>query len=125
MSNIRSSQSRVEDWLLIRVGKGEKADLMCISCTENHWARLPLLCSERKVVARNPGLSSGVSGDCLTNLKALAEAELMETAANLGKKRSEELVKHVAELNEAILVSKIASTEAAKVKCLVLSDKLR
>ncbi|KAJ6339985.1 hypothetical protein OIU77_007851 [Salix suchowensis] len=45
----------------------------------------------------------------------------MEAAANMGKKRSEELVKHVAELNEAILVSKIASTEAAKEQCLQLS----
>ena len=41
MSNIRSSQSRVEGWLLI-VGKGKKADLVCISCTENHWARLKI-----------------------------------------------------------------------------------
>ncbi|KAF9667733.1 hypothetical protein SADUNF_Sadunf15G0054200 [Salix dunnii] len=57
------------------------------------------------------------------NLKALAEAELMETAANMEKKISEELVEHVAELNEAILVSKLASTEAEKVKCLVLFDK--
>jgi chromosome segregation ATPase len=57
------------------------------------------------------------------NLKALAEAELMATAANMEKKRSEELVKHVAELNEAILVSKLASIEAEKEKCMVLSDK--
>lgn len=43
MSNIRSSQSRVEGWLLI-VGKGKKADLVCISCTENHWARQKISC---------------------------------------------------------------------------------
>ncbi|KAG6746942.1 hypothetical protein POTOM_049318 [Populus tomentosa] len=57
------------------------------------------------------------------NLKALAEAELMATAANMEKKRFEELVKHVVELNEAILVLKLASIEAEKEKCMVLSDK--
>ncbi|XP_034894306.1 uncharacterized protein [Populus alba] len=57
------------------------------------------------------------------NLKALAATELMATAANMEKKRSEELVKHVVELNEAILVLKLASIEAEKEKCMVLSDK--
>ncbi|KAJ6868739.1 hypothetical protein NC651_033733 [Populus alba x Populus x berolinensis] len=42
------------------------------------------------------------------NLKALAEAELTATAANMEKKRSEEL---------------LASIEAEKEKCMVLSDK--
>ncbi|CAK7322840.1 unnamed protein product [Dovyalis caffra] len=57
------------------------------------------------------------------NLKAMKEAELMETAANMEKERAEKLANHVAELNEVILVSKLAAIEAEKEKCMVLSEK--
>ncbi|KAK9278658.1 hypothetical protein L1049_028231 [Liquidambar formosana] len=55
--------------------------------------------------------------------EAMAQAEMMETAANMEKERTEELLKHVAELNEAILLSKLAANESEKEKCAILSEK--
>ncbi|KAJ9163571.1 hypothetical protein P3X46_023222 [Hevea brasiliensis] len=53
-------------------------------------------------------------------LKALMQAELMESAANMEKERAEELLKRVIDLNEAVFLSKQA---AETVKFSTLSEK--
>ncbi|KDP31298.1 hypothetical protein JCGZ_11674 [Jatropha curcas] len=47
-------------------------------------------------------------------LKALTQTAAMQASANIEKERSEELLKRVMELNEAILMSKQVALEAAK-----------
>ncbi|KAH0975759.1 hypothetical protein GBA52_017658 [Prunus armeniaca] len=58
-----------------------------------------------------------------SELKALTQAELMETAFVMEKERAEELLKHVSELNEAVVMSKVAAIEAEKEKLVLLSEK--
>ncbi|KAF2311282.1 hypothetical protein GH714_021491 [Hevea brasiliensis] len=55
-------------------------------------------------------------------LKALTQAELMETAANMEKERAEELLNRVIDLSEAAFLSKQAALEAEKDKCTALSE---
>lgn len=56
-------------------------------------------------------------------LKALTQVELMETAFVMEKERAEELLKHVSELSEAVVMSKVAAIEAEKEKLVLLSEK--
>ncbi|XP_034214681.1 protein WEAK CHLOROPLAST MOVEMENT UNDER BLUE LIGHT 1-like isoform X2 [Prunus dulcis] len=58
-----------------------------------------------------------------SELKALTQAELMETAFVMEKERAEELLKHVSELSEAVVMSKVAAIEAEKEKLVLLSEK--
>lgn len=58
-----------------------------------------------------------------SELKALTQAELMETAFTMEQERTEELVRHVADLNEAIFMSKDAAMEAENEKLAMLSEK--
>ncbi|KAL6175462.1 hypothetical protein ACLB2K_052103 [Fragaria x ananassa] len=58
-----------------------------------------------------------------SELKALTQAELMETAFTMEKERTEELVRHVADLNDAIFMSKDAAIEAENEKSAILSEK--
>lgn len=58
-----------------------------------------------------------------SELKALTQAELMETAFTMEQERTEELVKHVADLNEAIFMSKDAAMEAENEKLAILIEK--
>lgn len=51
--------------------------------------------------------------------KAMTQAELMESAASMEKEKAEELLRCVAELNEALLMSQFADEE----KCKILSEK--
>lgn len=55
--------------------------------------------------------------------KALRQAELMEASVDMEKHRAEDLLKHIAELNEAILMSNLDAIEAEKEKCLVFAEK--
>ncbi|RWR72979.1 protein WEAK CHLOROPLAST MOVEMENT UNDER BLUE LIGHT 1-like protein isoform X1 [Cinnamomum micranthum f. kanehirae] len=54
---------------------------------------------------------------------ALNQVRLMETAVDIEKRKAEELLKHVSELNEAILLLKLAATEAEKEKAAILLKK--
>lgn len=56
-------------------------------------------------------------------LKAMMQAEMMEVAANMDREKLQELLKHVSELNEAILRLKLAAIEADKEKFTILSEK--
>lgn len=58
-----------------------------------------------------------------SNLKAIAQAKLMETAADMEKERAEELLRRVLELSEAFVKSRHAAVEAEKEKVAVLSEK--
>lgn len=58
-----------------------------------------------------------------SELKALTQAELMETAFTMEQERTEELVRHVADLNEAIFMSKDAAMVAESEKLAMLSEK--
>ncbi|KAF8378745.1 hypothetical protein HHK36_030094 [Tetracentron sinense] len=58
-----------------------------------------------------------------SKLAALTQAELMETFAHVEKEKTDELLKHISELNEAILLSKLAAIEAEKEKSAILSEK--
>ncbi|CAL9031360.1 unnamed protein product [Prunus brigantina] len=58
-----------------------------------------------------------------SELKGLTQAELMETAFVMEKERAEELLKHVSELSEAVVMSKVAAIEAEKEKLVLLSEK--
>ncbi|PQQ20482.1 protein WEAK CHLOROPLAST MOVEMENT UNDER BLUE LIGHT 1 [Prunus yedoensis var. nudiflora] len=58
-----------------------------------------------------------------SELKALTQAELMETAFVMEKDRAEELLKHVSELSEAVVMSNVAAIEAEKEKLVLLSEK--
>ncbi|XP_004301132.1 PREDICTED: protein WEAK CHLOROPLAST MOVEMENT UNDER BLUE LIGHT 1-like [Fragaria vesca subsp. vesca] len=58
-----------------------------------------------------------------SELKALTQAELMETAFTMEKERTEELVRHVADLKDAIFMSKDAAIEAENEKSAMLSEK--
>lgn len=54
---------------------------------------------------------------------ALNQVKLMETAVDTEKQKSEELLKHISELNEAILLSKLAAIEAEKEKTAISLNK--
>ena len=58
-----------------------------------------------------------------SEFKAMTQAELMQTAVNMERGKTAELLKHVSELNEAILHSKLAAIEAEKENSAVLSEK--
>ncbi|KAK8686208.1 hypothetical protein V6N13_125235 [Hibiscus sabdariffa] len=56
-------------------------------------------------------------------LKAITQAEMMETSAKMEKERSEELLGRIAELHNAAHISKLAATEAENEKCRIVSEK--
>ncbi|OMO49725.1 hypothetical protein COLO4_38427 [Corchorus olitorius] len=58
-----------------------------------------------------------------SELKALTQAELMETSANMEKEKSEELLGRISELQNAVQVSKLATTEAEEQKGRIVSEK--
>ncbi|OMO94929.1 hypothetical protein CCACVL1_05688 [Corchorus capsularis] len=58
-----------------------------------------------------------------SELKALTQAELMETSANMEKEKSEELLDRISELQNAVQVSKLAATEVEERKCRIVSEK--
>ncbi|XVF11863.1 hypothetical protein REPUB_Repub08aG0063900 [Reevesia pubescens] len=58
-----------------------------------------------------------------SELKAMRQAELMETSANMEKENSEELLSRISELHDAVLISKLAATEAEEEKCRIVSEK--
>ncbi|KAM5570829.1 protein WEAK CHLOROPLAST MOVEMENT UNDER BLUE LIGHT-like 3 [Rosa sericea] len=58
-----------------------------------------------------------------SELKALTQAELMESAFIMEQERTEELVRQVADLNDAIFMSKDAAIEAENEKLSMLSEK--
>ncbi|XWS60489.1 hypothetical protein CRYUN_Cryun07bG0040500 [Craigia yunnanensis] len=58
-----------------------------------------------------------------SELKAMTQAELMETSSNMEKERSEELLGRISELHAAFFISKLAATEAEKEKCRIVSEK--
>ncbi|KAK4568142.1 hypothetical protein RGQ29_003782 [Quercus rubra] len=58
-----------------------------------------------------------------SNLKAMTRAELMETASNLEKEKTEVLLKRISDLSEDIAKSKLAAIEEEKEKLAVLSEK--
>ncbi|KAK9996149.1 hypothetical protein SO802_020835 [Lithocarpus litseifolius] len=53
----------------------------------------------------------------------MTRAELMETASNMEKEKTEELLKRISDLSEDIGKSKLAAIEAEKEKLAVLSEK--
>jgi hypothetical protein len=55
--------------------------------------------------------------------KAWTQAELMEMVAKTEKEKVEELLKHVSELNDAIMTSKVAANEAEKERLSIISEK--
>ncbi|KAF5477087.1 hypothetical protein F2P56_003765 [Juglans regia] len=58
-----------------------------------------------------------------SNREAMTQAELMETAANMEKEKTQELLRRVSELTEAIAMSRLAAVEAEKEKLSLLSEK--
>ncbi|KAL6318835.1 hypothetical protein AAG906_001308 [Vitis piasezkii] len=58
-----------------------------------------------------------------SEFKAMTQAELMQTAVNMERGKTAELLKHVSELNEAIVHSKLDAIEAEKENSAVLSEK--
>ena len=58
-----------------------------------------------------------------SEFKAMTQAELMETAVNMERGKTDELLNHISELNEAILHSKLVASEAEKVNSAVLTEK--
>ncbi|XP_010258204.1 PREDICTED: protein WEAK CHLOROPLAST MOVEMENT UNDER BLUE LIGHT 1-like isoform X2 [Nelumbo nucifera] len=56
-------------------------------------------------------------------LSAIEQAKLMETSINMEKEKNEKLLKHIAELNKAILHLKLVAVEVAKEKSTINSDK--
>ncbi|KAL4360677.1 hypothetical protein GQ457_04G016020 [Hibiscus cannabinus] len=56
-------------------------------------------------------------------LKAITQAEMMETSAKMEKERSEELLGRIGELSDAAHISKLAATEAENEKCRIVSEK--
>uniref|UniRef100_A0A7N2MPZ1 Uncharacterized protein n=1 Tax=Quercus lobata TaxID=97700 RepID=A0A7N2MPZ1_QUELO len=59
-----------------------------------------------------------------SNLKAMTRAELMETASNMEKEKTEELLKRISYLSEDIAKSKLAAIEAEKEKLAELEIQL-
>ncbi|KAL7161675.1 hypothetical protein ACSBR2_042196 [Camellia fascicularis] len=59
-----------------------------------------------------------------TKLEALTQAELMETELQMEKGMTDELLRHVSELNEAVMHSKMASNEGEKEIRVVLVEKV-
>ncbi|TXG51497.1 hypothetical protein EZV62_024021 [Acer yangbiense] len=55
--------------------------------------------------------------------KAMTEAQLMESAANIEKEKAQELLRHVLELKEDVLMSKLSAIETEKLKYKMLSEK--
>ncbi|KAK4568139.1 hypothetical protein RGQ29_003779, partial [Quercus rubra] len=58
-----------------------------------------------------------------SNLKAMTRAELIETASNMEKEKTEVLLKCISDLSEDIAKSKLAAIEEEKEKLAVLSEK--
>ncbi|XWS51176.1 hypothetical protein CRYUN_Cryun12cG0154800 [Craigia yunnanensis] len=58
-----------------------------------------------------------------SELKAMTQVELMETSANMEKEKPEELLGHISELHDAVLISKLAVTEAEKESCRIVFEK--
>ncbi|KAG6635519.1 hypothetical protein CIPAW_11G048800 [Carya illinoinensis] len=58
-----------------------------------------------------------------SNREVMTQAELMKTAANMEKDKTQELLSHVSELTEAIAMSRLAAVEAEKEKLSLLSEK--
>lgn len=56
-------------------------------------------------------------------LKAMTQAELMESAAGMEKDKSDMLSRHVSELNEALFKAELVAIEAHGEKCKILSEK--
>lgn len=56
-------------------------------------------------------------------IKASKQAQLMEAETKMENQKVEELLKHVSELDDAILVLKVAATEAEKEKFAMMSKK--
>ncbi|GMQ10091.1 LOW QUALITY PROTEIN: hypothetical protein CsSME_00053232 [Camellia sinensis var. sinensis] len=59
-----------------------------------------------------------------TKLEALTQVELMETELQMEKGMTDELLRHVSELNEAVMHSKMASNEGQKEIRVVLVEKV-
>ncbi|PSS07948.1 WEB family protein [Actinidia chinensis var. chinensis] len=56
-------------------------------------------------------------------LEALTREEMIETELQMEKEKTEELLRHVWELNEAILHSNVVAIEAEQEECAILSEK--
>lgn len=56
-------------------------------------------------------------------LKAMTQAQLMESAAGMEKDNSDMLSRHVSELNEALFKAELVAIEAHSEKCKILSEK--
>eukprot|EP00268_Persea_americana_P066753 TRINITY_DN9127_c0_g1_i1.p1 TRINITY_DN9127_c0_g1~~TRINITY_DN9127_c0_g1_i1.p1 ORF type:complete len:574 (+),score=196.26 TRINITY_DN9127_c0_g1_i1:213-1934(+) len=101
--------------------------------TENKEITTPLLDSKKaqELVFSSVNDLKATQGLLKEQLSAAEESEqaalnqfmLMETAVDIEKRKAEELLKHVSELNETILLSKLAATEAEKEKAAILLKK--
>ncbi|ERN06546.1 hypothetical protein AMTRI_Chr10g1080 [Amborella trichopoda] len=58
-----------------------------------------------------------------SKLKAMEQAEEMATTLDLEREKVEELLKHISELNQALLFAKLEAIEAEKEKSALLSEK--
>ncbi|KAE8655212.1 Detected protein of unknown function [Hibiscus syriacus] len=56
-------------------------------------------------------------------LKAITQAEMMETSAKMEKERSQELLGRIAEVHDATHISKLAATKAEDEKCRIVCEK--
>ncbi|XP_058068780.1 putative WEB family protein At4g17210 [Magnolia sinica] len=90
---------------------------------ESGEAREELLCTENEWKATHEELKAELSAAEESKLLVLRQAELMETAVQLGNEKTEELLKHVSELNEAIRMSNLAAIKAEKEKSAILLAK--
>ncbi|XP_059444704.1 uncharacterized protein LOC132176492 [Corylus avellana] len=92
--------------------------------TNNIREQLAHVLSELKAAQKELlSMESEVAIARYSNLKAMAQAKLMETAADMEKERAEELLGRVSELSEAFVKSRLAAVEAEKEKVAVLSEK--
>ncbi|KAA8542501.1 hypothetical protein F0562_023653 [Nyssa sinensis] len=75
--------------------------------------------TQGKLVSMEMDLAAAIE----SKLEAMTQTEMMETELYMEKEKTEELLRHVSELNEAIFHLNLAAIEAEKEKCKVLSEK--
>ncbi|KAH7529014.1 hypothetical protein FEM48_Zijuj05G0138700 [Ziziphus jujuba var. spinosa] len=109
IDELKSKMKEMKDQLLESVKIGEQLEHVM---NELKASKEELLRSEMELAALKDSES-----------KALKQVELIEMDAKMDKQKVEELLKHVSELNDAILILEVAATEAEKEKFAMISEK--
>ncbi|XP_010265291.2 PREDICTED: protein WEAK CHLOROPLAST MOVEMENT UNDER BLUE LIGHT 1-like [Nelumbo nucifera] len=109
IEDLESKIKEMSDQLL-ETGKAKEQLIYVVS--ELKTTKEELLSTEAKLAAAEE-----------SNLSAIEQAKLIETSIDMEKKKSEELLKHLSEINKAMFHFKLEVIEAEKEKSTIISEK--